>query len=77
MKRIRRRCLACEEAFLSWGPANRLCRRCRRANGVEEHIPGTQDAEDDDPDLYALLRRCPERRARRCERRPAAGDGPR
>lgn len=76
MKRIRRRCLACEEAFLSWGPANRLCRRCRRANGVEEHIPGTQDAEDD-PDLYALLRRCCRRRARRGERRPAAGNGPR
>jgi hypothetical protein len=69
MKITQRRCLAWDEAFLSWGPANRLCQRCRRANDVEEHIPEAQGV-DDDRDLYVFL--CPHRRRRAHEATPAA-----
>jgi len=74
MKMISRRCLACDAVFLSWGPANRLCRYCRRANGVEEHIPGTQDT-DADGDLSAFLRRRHKGRARPRERQSSGGAG--
>jgi hypothetical protein len=67
MKTRSRQCLACDEAFLSWGPANRLCPHCRRANGIE-NIPGTQST-DSELDLYAFLRRHRRQRARPCGRR--------
>jgi hypothetical protein len=67
MKTMPRRCLACDETFPSWGSANRLCRHCRRANGIED-IPGTQGV-DHNLDLYAFLRRHSRQRTRPSGRR--------
>lgn len=32
---VPRRCLGCGRTFQSWGPANRICDRCRAPKGIK------------------------------------------
>ncbi len=38
----KRNCLKCGQSFLSEGPANRICRRCRRIN---DRLPPMSEAQ--------------------------------
>ena len=58
-KRAPRVCLSCDELFMSEGPWNRICGKCKDAQSVKQRMRSAHLAarveRDDDPDLRDLL----------------------